>query len=216
MTFFQAKLSPDQKGIIMGSTETATALAGKFNVSTQTIYNLRSQAKEDARRREAEAKDPSRIRQGSIRDLSEWDDMTYQPQAATSRFDVPPEIVPDGIEYQWNTSEIFSQPMTQRMAGWQKQGWRPVPAERHPGRWTPIGAAGDIVVDGLMLCERPKAWCDRAREHERRAARAQIEAKKAQFKGGDIPGVSLDAQHPSALRTNTIRSEYQRITVPEE
>ena len=35
-------------------------------------------------------------------------------------------------------------------------GWRPVPANRHPGRWTRPGDTGDILVEGLRLEERPK------------------------------------------------------------
>lgn len=216
MTHFTPKLNDDQRTTIMGSTDSATKLAEAYKVSTQTIYNLRQQARDEAKRKDAEASDPSRIRQANIRDLSEWDDMSYQPESAVSRFSVPPEIIPDGIEYQWNTCEVFSQPMPQRIAFWQKQGWRPVPAERHPGRWTPIGASGDIVVDGVMLCERPKAWCDRAREHEHKKARGQMETKKAQLRGGDLPGVTLDSQHVSALRTNQIRSTYERITIPDD
>jgi len=35
-----------------------------------------------------------------------------------------------------------------------------VPAERHPGLFAPYGYEGDIVVGGMVLCERPKAEVD--------------------------------------------------------
>ncbi len=216
---FEAKLTPEQKAAIVNNTEdTARSLAEKYDVTKQTIYNLRQQAKAEAKQKEREAaeSETSRVRQGTIRDLSEWDDKDYTPTDGVGRLDVPAEIIPDGIEYQWCTCMVFGQPWPQRVSEWQRQGWKSVPSERHPGRWTPLGFNGNIEVDGLTLMERPKSWCDRARAHDQNNARRQMAAKKMQFQGGDLPGVTLDSQHPSALRTNTMRSEFQRITVPEE
>lgn len=209
-TPFQAKLTPEQRGTIMASTAPAKDVATEYGVSAQTVYDLRQKARDEARRQE---RDAISGRGAAIRDLSEWDDLDYKVEDTSSRLHVPAEIIPEGIEYQWCTCEVFGQQMPQRLSWWQRQGWRSVPAERHPGRWTPLGATGAIIMDGLMLMERPKAWCDRARAHDQAKARGQMEAKKAQLRGGDLPGVSLDAQHPSAIRSNVVRSQYEKVNV---
>jgi hypothetical protein len=44
-----------------------------------------------------------------------------------------------------------------------KNGWRPVPADRHPGRYAPVGTKGNVLRGGMILMERPEALCDEAR-----------------------------------------------------
>lgn len=211
---FQPKLTPEQRTTIANSTDSAKDAAAAFNISTQTVYDIRQDARNEARRMEREAN--SRSRNGTIRDLSEWDDSTYEPESVLSRLDIPAHLIPEGIEYQWCTVEVNSQPFPHRVTFFEKQGWRPVPAERHDGFWMPKGSTGGIIVDGLQLMERPKAWCERAREISRREAKGVMDAKRRQIAGGDIPGVSFDTQHPSARRVSGVRSQYEAIPVPEE
>lgn len=216
---FAPKLTPDQKAEILSSTGVSVKdLADKFDIAPQTVYHIRQQAKDEAKRMEREAAEAmeSRAREGTIRDPSEWDDNAYIPENVIDRLYVPPEIIPDGIEYQWCTYEVRGMEFATRMSEFERKGWKSVPAERHAGRWTQKGATGSITVEGLMLMERPRTWCDRARNHEQAAAKQQMDKKKGQLSRGDLPGVSLDTQHPSALRTNRIQSTYERITVPEE
>src|SRR5882762_8474649 len=64
-------------------------------------------------------------------------------------FEVPEHITPHGVVYQW--SDAVAPPVS---------NWERVPAERHPGLFAPYGYEGDIVVGGMVLCERPKAEVD--------------------------------------------------------
>lgn len=67
------------------------------------------------------------------------------------RFDIPTELIPPGFAYQWNAKTIFGSPAEH----WAPDGWTPVPAERHPGWFAPIGYRGIIEFGGAVLMERP-------------------------------------------------------------
>jgi hypothetical protein len=91
-------------------------------------------------------------------------------------FDVPKDLIPPGWEYQWcavtvvGNSEIL---MDQNLM-MAENGWRPVPADRHTGRFMPAGHTGSIIRGGQMLMERPAQLCDEARAEDVRNARQLI------------------------------------------
>lgn len=91
-------------------------------------------------------------------------------------FDIPKELIEEGWEYQWcavtvtGNSEIL---MDQNLM-MAENGWRPVPAARHKGRFMPIGHTGSIIRGGQMLMERPKELCDQARLEDVRNAKQLI------------------------------------------
>lgn len=89
---------------------------------------------------------------------------------------VPEEIVPQGWKYQWNAVSVLGKPHTNETIKMYAQGWRPVPAGRHPGLYMPEGtnANAAIEVDGLRLEERPLELCEEA-EAEGRAASIQLQ-----------------------------------------
>lgn len=128
---------------------------------------------------------------------------------------IPPEIVPDGMRYNWKTYSVLGQPQSRRFGRYQTTGWEPVPASRHPGLFTPKDYQGHIEYDGLVLMEKPEELCRLTEAREFQKARAQVSAKEQQLRGGDMEGVSLDTKHRSALNTNRINKSYERIDVPE-
>lgn len=89
-------------------------------------------------------------------------------------YDVPANEIPDGWSYQWNPVTVLNQEIIATQNLMFANGWRPVPADRHPGRWTRPGHKGDIIVDGLRLEERPEAMTDEALAEEEMKARRQI------------------------------------------
>lgn len=143
------------------------------------------------------------------------EDFVYEVDENEDRLFVPPEIIPDGMTYQWITDSIFGQQQPLRRAKFERKGWLPVPAERHPGRWMPMDYKGEINVDGLVLMERPAEFTRRAQEHERRKAREQVWIKEQQLRGGDV-GTTLDSHHRSAQNFNHIRKSYERFEVPDD
>lgn len=92
-------------------------------------------------------------------------------------FDVPKELIPEGWSYQWaaisvvgNTEILLDQNLM--MA---ENGWRPVPADRYPGRFMPEGhGSKPIVRGGQMLMERPKVLSEQARNEDIRNAKQLV------------------------------------------
>lgn len=127
---------------------------------------------------------------------------------------IPPELVPDGMRYNWKTFSVLGQPQSRRFGRYQTTGWEPVPATRHPGLFTPKGFEGYIEYDGLVLMEKPEELCRITEAREFQKARAQVNAKEQQLRGGDV-GTTLDGRHKSALASNKINKTYERIDIPE-
>jgi len=87
---------------------------------------------------------------------------------------VPANEIPRGWDYQWNTVTVTGQEMREEQMVMQQNGWRPVPASRHAGRWTPPEYKGAIIVKGLRLEERPTELGDEARAEDVAHAKAQV------------------------------------------
>ena len=143
----------------------------------------------------------------------------YDRQAAleeeSDMLHIPPELVPDGMRYNWKTYSVYGQQQARRYGRYQATGWEPVPASRHPGLFTPKGYEGDIEYDGLILMEKPEELCRQTEAREFQKARQQVQAKEQQLRGGDI-GSKFDTQHQSARRATKISKAYERIDIPEE
>lgn len=114
---------------------------------------------------------------------------------------VPVELIPEGWDYQWNTVTVYGNAdialrHSNRMYA---NGWRPVPASRHPGRWTAMGHKGDILVEGLRLEERPRVMTEDARAADERKARRQIsdrnESLMLEVKKNMRGGFSMEKQY---------------------
>jgi hypothetical protein len=92
-------------------------------------------------------------------------------------FDVPKTEIPAGWTYQWNAVTVLNQNMKEIERGdllMHENGWRPVPASRHPGRWAPVGYEGSIIIDGLRLEERPESLTEWALAEDEARAKAQV------------------------------------------
>ena len=138
--------------------------------------------------------------------LEEESDMLY----------IPPEIIPDGMRYNWKTFSVLGQQQARRFGRYEATGWSPVPASRHPGLFTPKGYEGHIEYDGLVLMEKPEEMCRQTEAREFMKARAQVAGKEAQLRGGDIEGVGFDTKHRSARQATRINKSYEPFRVPEE
>lgn len=108
------------------------------------------------------------------------------PDGGADSFHVPREIVPDGWVYQWNTVTVHGSAdvALRHMNTMYANGWRAVPADRHPGRYTAIGHKGDIVVEGLRLEERPIVLTEEAMAQDQRKAMQQMRDRDQALMGG--------------------------------
>jgi hypothetical protein len=89
-------------------------------------------------------------------------------QRSSDPFDIPAEIVPKGWEYQWVTVTVVGNGDIVRHQNLEfyDNGWRPVPASRHDGRFMAAGEKGAVIYGGQCLMERPVTLCNEAREEQ--------------------------------------------------
>lgn len=136
----------------------------------RTRANARGNAREMSR-------DPSR---GNLQVRGrDGEVLSRKRTAGADPFAIPPEVVPDGWEYQWIAMSVVGNKEVVmddhlRMI---ENGWRPVRIEDAPqlqGRYMPAGASGHIIRGGQGLYERPKELCDEARAEDIRNAKQQI------------------------------------------
>jgi hypothetical protein len=102
--------------------------------------------------------------------------------AVRDKFYAPPP--PDGWDYQWKMKTVLGEEFHSYQVELLRNGWEPVPIERHP-ELMPQGWTGrTIEVEGLVLMERPKVFTDEARADEARSAREAVLTKEAQLRDG--------------------------------
>lgn len=91
------------------------------------------------------------------------------------KYYVDPTKIPDGWSYEWRTYTVVGKENPQYQVQLQRSRWRPVPARRHPELmprdYDPNGA---ILIDGMMLMERPSAITDFQRQRDKQEADAPI------------------------------------------
>ena len=100
-------------------------------------------------------------------------------------FEVPLDEIPEGWKYQWNAVMVTgnSDIVLDQVNNMYANGWRPVPAERHPGRFVSRGKTGEIIRGGQRLEERPIALDNAAREEEIRLAHQQMRDRDQSLMG---------------------------------
>lgn len=112
-------------------------------------------------------------RRGAMVEGHNGEVLTRRRTQLGDRYAIPPHEIPEGWTYQWNQVTVLNKEVGGDLI-MHENGWRPVPASRHPGRWTAPGASGSIIVDGLRLEERPAALTQEALLEDRSRAKAQI------------------------------------------
>ena len=120
-------------------------------------------------------------------------------------FHIPPEIVPKGWDYQWNVVSVTgnTEIVLDQGLGMYENGWRPVPAERHPGLFIARGKRGDIIRGGQRLEERPLALTQRARAEDLRNARQLITDRNDSLKLSGVKKSMPDGFDMSQRYRNT-------------
>ncbi len=122
------------------------------------------------------AREPSR--RGAVTVMSRTGEvLTRRRTSVGDKFDVPLNEIPQGWSYQWNAVTVLNQGIEEIVRGdlqMHENGWRPVPASRHPGRWAPHGFEGAIIVDGQRLEERPESLTKEAHDEDVLRAKSQV------------------------------------------
>ena len=117
-------------------------------------------------------------------------------------FDSPADLIPPGWDYQWNVVTVTgnSDVCLDQGMGMYENGWRAVPAERHPGRFVARGTKGEIIRGGQRLEERPMQLTLDAKAEDQRNARKLLTDRNESLK---LSGVSKEM--PDGFEMNSRR-----------
>lgn len=88
---------------------------------------------------------------------------------------------PPGWTYEWKTHTVFGKAFPHYSSQLLRSGWAPVPAGRHRELLYPEYDGESIILDGLMLMERPKELTERRRMRERIKATEQVRNSEAKL-----------------------------------
>ena len=120
---------------------------------------------------------------------------------------------PPGWSYQWNAITAVNKEVAEIHQGsiidLYENGWRPVPASRHPGVWTPPGFEGAIILKGQRLEERPLALTLEARREDEARAKSQLRDQTDSLKltQSKLPGANAGrARQASGMRMTIDKS----------
>lgn len=142
-------------------------------------------------------------------------------RVSDNRFEIPADILEsmakEGWVYQWNVVTVTGKEDHSAQAALYRAGWTPVPAERHPGVFLPAEMKGSIIIDGLMLMERPMALEIEAKREERGAALAQVNGSRQQF--GFSPTASGfegadKSNHPAVRNNSFVKITRETVDAP--
>lgn len=86
--------------------------------------------------------------------LEELDDKFYYDRS----------IQPESMDYEWKRYSCLGQEDRTHQAKMMRHGWVPVPSSRHPETAGEGAGEEPIIIEGLMLMERPIAVSERARQ----------------------------------------------------
>lgn len=129
--------------------------------------------------------------------------LTRRRTSVVDKFEIPSHYVPNGWSYQWNAVTVLNQGIQEIVRGdlqMHENGWRPVPASRHPGHWTSADHEGAIIVEGLRLEERPESLTKEALAEDKLRAGAQVRDRTDALRmtQKSLPGANVAAQRNQA------------------
>ena len=120
-------------------------------------------------------------------------------------FDIPADLIPPGWDYQWNVVTVTgnSDVCLDQGMGMYENGWRAVPAERHPGRFVARGTKGEIIRGGQRLEERPMQLTVDAKAEDVRNARQLLSDRNESLKLSGVPKAMPDGFEMNSRRRGT-------------
>ena len=122
--------------------------------------------------------------------------------------------IPDDTSLEWKLFSCAGQEYPFHLQAMRKQGWEPVNPQEHPD-WLnlpPNFKDSTVVIDGLILVERPKSLTDQAREDDRMASKQRM--REAEQRLGFTPRDTLTRDHEGAKPR--IDKQYMRPMQVEE
>lgn len=131
-----------------------------------------------------------------------------QRQARTiDRFFYDKSQQPEKTSYEWKRVTYLGKEDRRHQIGLTENHWRPVPASRHP-ELSDAGGDKAIIVDGLMLMERPAYLTEEAHQEDTQNAFKQH--------GDQMKRLEQDIGLGSGMKQTPtqVNREYERTEVP--
>lgn len=158
------------------------------------------------------AREPSRepSRDGAVVEGRNGEVLSRNRTGVRDNFEIPPHLIPKGWDYQWNVISVVGNKdvVMDQGLGMFENGWRPVPAERHPGLFLAHGAKGEIVRGGQRLEERPLALSLEARAEEERTAKRLLSDRNESLKLAGVTKGTAFAPRAGQINMNIGRGVY--------
>lgn len=102
---------------------------------------------------------------------------------------------PPGWTYEWKTFSVWNKEYPQYHNALLRSGWQAVPATRHRDKMVPGSTDESIIIDGLMLMERPQELTQQRRRSEYLKAVEIVRMSEARLADAP-PGTAPRATHP--------------------
>lgn len=138
-----------------------------------------------------------------------------------NKYHVPQHIIEahraEDYVLQWKRVENVGKEDRPYIAQTARGGWTPVQAERWPGEFLPTEATGAIIVDGLMLMERPMAL---EREAQREDKALAVNAANAQRNKLGIKNLPAGFEDPNQnggrelQKARFVKQTVERVDTP--
>jgi hypothetical protein len=108
------------------------------------------------------------------------------------------------MTYEWKVMTVYNQPATEAITNWKLNGWKEVPAGRHPSFTNASPDSQEAIIrGGQVLCERPIEVTRMAREMDRQAAADQVNSQ--------LERLQLRAKHTESTRVTKLKQQYEAI-----
>jgi hypothetical protein len=145
------------------------------------------------------------------------DHMADIDAGGSDKYYIPPELVPDGWDYEWKRWSVFNKEDPHYINSLRRTGWDFVPATRHP-TYVPMGSADAIIIqDGMVLMERPAEISKIMRSRDKMKAAEQVQNKEKQLAqapdgqfGRDNNGIPISSHGVAG-----VKKTYAPMAIPE-
>lgn len=139
----------------------------------------------------------------------------YIDVEGNDKFHIDPRMIPDGWSYEYKKFTVLGKEDPSYQVQLRNAGWEPVPASRHP-ELMPLGYdGGTILVEGMMLMERPLEITQERKRQDQKNARDQVRAKEQQLTGAAPPG-EFERSNKGDRLTSIKRSREATIPIPDK
>lgn len=151
----------------------------------------------------------------AARRAAELQEHGYVGNEGNDKFYIDPKMIPDGWSYEYRMFTVLGKEDPSYQVQLRNAGWDPVPVSRHP-ELMPIGYTGaTILLDGMMLMERPLVITQEQKRRDQKNARDQVLAKEQQLTGAAPPG-EFERSNKGDRLTSIKKSREATIPIPDK